>query len=198
MSNPKILVFAASLRKGSLNRRLADTAAPLFQAEGAEVTKIDLHDYAMPVYDGDIEADQGLPQAAQDLHELFRAHDGIFIASPEYNASHTPLMANVLAWVSRVVEHGGMAAAFGKPVFALGSVSPGAYGGYRGLMALRQSLELQLQARVLPAMVAVGNAKEAFTEEGELVDKRSLQALNRVVPLLVSTASTMAAARDAQ
>jgi chromate reductase len=97
-----------------------------------------------------------------------------------------------LAWVSRVSENGGMAAAFGTPVFALGSASPGGFGGYRGLMALRNSLELQLGTRVQPAMVSVGSAYEAFDEAGELKAPFPSQMLARLVPQLIAAASPKA------
>ncbi|WP_084397962.1 NADPH-dependent FMN reductase [Henriciella aquimarina] len=165
----KILVFAASLRTGSFNACLADLVAWRLEEDGASVTRLDLGAYDLPIYHGDIEANDGVPEPAMKLHEQFRNHDAIFIASPEYNANVSPLLANVLAWVSRIPENGGMAAAFGQPVFALGSASPGGFGGYRGLMALRNMLELQLGARVLTAMVSVPQAHEAFDEGGNLV-----------------------------
>lgn len=177
----KVLVFSASTRQGSFNARLAALVAGKLQAAGASPTLVDLADYDMPVYNGDIEEKSGVPAAAQKLHALFAAHDGVFIASPEYNAGLTPLLVNVLAWVSRVRDNGGMAAAFGKAVFALGSASPGGYGGYRGLMMLRQSLELQLGARVLPGMVAVGAAHEAFDDAGNLKSEQTGKFVDKLV-----------------
>lgn len=135
---------------GSLDRKLAEAAARWLEKQGTSVTRLDLTDYKLPIHDADLEEDEGLPDAALRLHEQFRSHRGIFIASPEYNANVSPLLLNVLTWLSRVSEDGGTEAAFGHPVFALGSASPGPFGGYRGLMVLRQSLELALMARVLP------------------------------------------------
>ena len=190
MASPRILTFAGSLRTGSYNRRLADLTSQRLQAAGAEVTPLDLRDYPLPIYDADLEEREGVPQLATVLHERFRGHKGVFIASPEYNANLSPLLVNVIAWVSRVRDHGGIAAAFGTPVFAIGSASTGALGGYRGLMALRQSLELQLQARVLPEMVSVPSAQEAFDEAGGLRIPRSAQALDRLVTKLVQATRT--------
>jgi NAD(P)H-dependent FMN reductase len=82
-----------------------------------------------------------------------------------------------------------MAAAFGRPVFAIGSASLGSFGGYRGLVALRQVLELQFLARVLPAMVAVPAAHEAFDEAGELRSQRASELLGRIAAELVAAAS---------
>ncbi|MFB4204988.1 hypothetical protein KBTX_01527 [wastewater metagenome] len=188
MTTPRILAFAASTRTGSFNARLLDAAVRHLRDAGAEVTDISLADYDMPIYNGDIEADDGVPEAAGRLHERFRTHDGIFIASPEYNANATPLLVNSLAWLSRVQENGGAGAAFGQPVFALGSASPGGFGGYRGLMALRHMLELQLGARVLPQMVSVAGAHEGFDSDGEIVAEFPRKMLKAVVDSLVKTA----------
>lgn len=186
MPSPRILVLAASTRTGSFNRALAELACRKLEAEGAEVTYPDLKNYRLPVYDADQEKAEGLPEAARKLHDLFRSHDGIFIASPEYGANISPLLANLLAWVSRVRDHGGTPAAFGQPVFALGAASPGALGGYRGLMALRHSLELQLLARVLPVMVSVGAAHEAFDGNGDLRQPVPAQLLTQLAAELVA------------
>jgi NAD(P)H-dependent FMN reductase len=185
----KILVFAASLRTGSFNAKLADLVERSLEQQGLEVTRLDLADYVLPIYNGDIEAKDGIPSAAQALHEQFRSHDGIFIASPEYNANVSPLLANVLGWVSRVTDNGGQMAAFVEPVFALGGASPSGFGGYRGLMALRNMLELQLQARVLPGMVAVGMAHEAFDENGELKEEALKLKVQTVVSKLAAAVS---------
>lgn len=190
VKNLKVLVFAASSAKSSLNRKLAALAAKRLTAAGADVTEIKLDDYQLPIYNADIETKEGVPSPAVALHELFRSNDGIFIASPELNANVSPLLLNVLAWVSRVGENGGMAAAFGQPVFALGSASPGGFGGYRGLMSLRNSLELQLGARVLPAMVSVGAAHEAFDAVGELTNPVASQMLDRLISNFVLAATT--------
>lgn len=181
MTIPNILVFAGSLRTSSLNRHLADYMAGRFTDAGASVTRMDLKDYPLSIYNGDIETSNGLPSEALALHEFFRSHQGIFIASPEYNGSFSPLLTNVLAWVSRVSNHGGQVAAFGHPVFALGSASPGPFGGYRGLMALRQTLELGLGARVLPSMVPVSHASKAFDTTGDLIPDFAKQMADRTI-----------------
>ena len=188
---PTILVLAGSTRTGSLNRRLAELAAAQIGAAGGRVSSLDLRDYPLPLYDGDLEATSGVPEAAQRLHERLRTSDGVFIASPEYNANVTPLLLNMVAWVSRVSDHGGMAAAFGRPVYAIGAASPGGFGGYRGLMALRNSLELQLKARVLPGMVSVASAHQAFDDSGELKDARARGMLDNLTAQLVTAAASV-------
>src|SRR3974390_3124491 len=105
MTQPKILTFAASTRSKSLNRKLAHLVTKRFAAHGAQTESIDLADYALPFYDGDLEAQAGIPEAAHRLHEKFRSNAGIFIASPEMNANVSPLLLNVFAWVSRIGDH---------------------------------------------------------------------------------------------
>jgi chromate reductase len=185
MTSPKILVFSASLRKQSFNRRLSAVAASRLRAQSASVTELNLSEYLLPIYDAEIEERVGIPAAAKALHEQLRGHDAVFIASPEYNSSIPPLLANLLTWVSRVTTHGGMASAFGRPVFAIGSASPGGLGGYRSLMALRQMLEIGFFAKVIPAMVSVAAATEAFDAAGDLINVRSSEMLDHVVAELM-------------
>lgn len=185
MSSKKILVISGSTRRESLNRKLASAVTAQLREKGMVVTMLDMAEYELPLYNGDIESQHGIPDAAHHLHEAFRTHQGVFIASPEYNANVSPLLINVIAWLSRIQEHGGFQSAFGKPVYALGSASPGGFGGYRGLMALRSMLELALGARVLPAMVSVGMAHEAINDHGEIIPPMPRQMLDRMVSQLV-------------
>ncbi len=134
---PRILVFAGSARKESFNKKLAAIAADAARAAGAEVTHLDLAEYPMPIYDGDLEAADGMPENAKKLKQLFIDHDALLIASPEYNSSFSPLLKNVIDWVSR--GEGGLIAYKGK-VAGLLAASPGALGGLRGLVHLRSVL----------------------------------------------------------
>lgn len=188
MPKPKLLVFSASTRQGSLNGRLADLAERRLSEYGAAVTRLDLGQHPLPIYDGDLEATQGVPVNAVMLHEALRSHDGVFIASPEYNSGPPPLLVNTFDWVSRVTSNGGIAAAFGQPKFALGAASPGALGGYRCLSQLRQWLELGFGAQVLPAMISVPAAHEAFDANGNLRSPRAAEMLDRLAERLVSMA----------
>lgn len=176
------------MRTGSFNRRLADAALARLRASGATASDTDLRQHTLPLYDGDLEARDGVPLPAQKLHQLFRDASGIFIASPEYNAGISPLVKNTVDWISRVRDNGGIPAAFGGPVFALGGASPGGLGAYRGLMQLRQSLELGLNARVIPQMVAVTRAGEAFDSTGALAPPQA-KALDGVIEALLQAAS---------
>ncbi|AXS38992.1 NAD(P)H-dependent oxidoreductase [Breoghania sp. L-A4] len=193
MRNPKILVFAGSNRSGSFNVRLADMVMKELVQADAEVTRISLADYPLPLYDADLEAAKGVPEHAVALKRLFQAHSGVFIAAPEYNASVTPLLKNALDWISRVAERGeARNAAFKNRVFAVGSASPGQFGGMRGLMTLRTVLEVGLGALVLPEQVCVPHAGDAFAEDGSFREERVATALRTLARRLVREASTYA------
>jgi NAD(P)H-dependent FMN reductase len=189
MGTPKILVFAGSIRTGSFNGRLAALAAKELALAEADVTSISLADYPMPLYDGNLEAASGPPDNALKLKRLICLQQGVFIASPEYNASITPLLKNTLDWVSRVREgREPPLAAYKNRVFALGAASNGTYGGMRSLIALRQVLELGCGALVIPEQVAVREAAQAFDEDGHLKDERTTALLKTVVNRLVEMA----------
>jgi chromate reductase, NAD(P)H dehydrogenase (quinone) len=189
MRSPKILVFAGSIRTASFNARLAGLAAKELALLNVEVTRISLLDYPLPLFHGDLEAEQGAPVNAVKLKRIFGVHHGVFIASPEYNASITPLLKNALDWISRVREatEPPLAAYRGR-VFALGAASNGTYGGYRSLMALRQVLELGCGALVLPEQIAVNGAATAFDEVDNLREERHTQKLRSVLGQLVESA----------
>src|SRR5512134_138866 len=168
---PKILVFAGSARAGSLNKKLARVAAQAVRDAGGDVTLVDLDDFPMPVYHGDLEAREGVPAKARELKALFVAHQGLLIASPENNASVSSLLKNTLDWLSRP-EGGqnGLVPYQGK-VAAIVGASPGALGGLRGLVHLRQIL-MTLNVLVLSEQLALPRAHEAFAEDGSLKDPR--------------------------
>jgi NAD(P)H-dependent FMN reductase len=189
MQFPKILVIPGSTRTGSHNVRLAALAAKELTLLDAEVTRISLADYPLPIYEADLDARAGQPREALQLKQMMQAHHGIFITSPEYSASVTPLLKNALDWVSRVREKGDPTyAAFKNRVFAIAAASPGATGGLRSLMALRQILELGCGALVIPEQVAVPSAEFAFDEKDELVDIRLSNLLRAQATRLVEMA----------
>jgi chromate reductase len=189
MRYPKILAFAGSIRTGSFNAQLAALVAKELALLDVETTLISLTDYPMPIYDGDLETKAGPPEHAVMLKRMIMGQHGVFIASPEYNASVTPLLKNALDWVSRVREDGeAPLAAYRNRVFALGAASSGTLGGYRSLMALRQVLELGCGALVLPEQIAVRDAGNGFDDKGGLRDERAANALRGVLSRLVETA----------
>jgi chromate reductase, NAD(P)H dehydrogenase (quinone) len=196
MSFPKVLVFAGSVRVNSFNARLAALAAKELTRLDAEVTLISLADYSMPLYDANAEAASGPPENAVKLKRLFEEQHGVFIASPEYNASITPLLKNTLDWVSRVREgREPPLAAYKNRVFALGAASNGTYGGMRSLMALRQVLELGCGALVIPEQIAVREAADAFDEIDNLKDERTARMLGAVAQRLADAAQRFVSAR---
>ena len=130
MPQPKILVIPGSLRGKSYNVRLAALATKELTLADADVTRISLADYPLPIYDADTAAQSGPPFNALRLKQLVGAHRGIFIASPEYNASITPLLKNTIDWISTVRESGeAQLAVFQHRAFALGGASPGTLRG---------------------------------------------------------------------
>ena len=189
MRSPKILVFAGSIRTASFNARLAALATKELALHNVDVTRISLLDYPLPLFHGDLEAEQGAPANAVKLKRMFGVHHGVFIASPEYNASITPLLKNTLDWISRVREATEPPlAAYLQRVFALGAASNGTHGGYRSLMALRQVLELGCGALVLPEQIAVTEAATAFDGMDNLREERHAQKLRSVLGQLVEYA----------
>jgi NAD(P)H-dependent FMN reductase len=192
MSSPKILVIPGSLRTGAYSARLAALAIKELALLDVDVTRISLEDYALPIYDADLEARSGPPAAAVKLKQMIGAHQGVLIVTPEYNASVPPILKNALDWVSRVRERGDPTyAAFKGRVFAVAATSPGALGGIRALMALRQILELGCGALVIPDQVAVGHADQAFNDKDELIDPRTANFLRATVQRLIDLARTL-------
>ncbi|RUO29508.1 NADPH-dependent FMN reductase [Aliidiomarina sanyensis] len=163
----KLLVFAGSLRKASLNRKLAKHIARAAEAEGAQITYVDLNDYPLPIYNGDIE-DAGMPDNVRKLQSLMKAHDGFLISTPEYNGAVPALVKNTLDWISRQQADGESGGALFKgKVAGLCSASPGALGGLRSLLLLRDQLA-KLGMWVAPTQFALGKAHEQFTDSDAL------------------------------
>ena len=183
MDHPKILCFAGSNRSGGFNKSLAGAMAKQLSLLDCEVTLISLQDYPLPLFDQDEEAEKGVPENAVKLAKLLASHDGVFIASPEYNSSITPLLKNTLDWISRVPNSDPHP--FKGPVYAIGGASPGGLGGIRGLAHLRQIL-VTLGALVLPQQVSVSSAHSAFDEVGDLSDSRAASFLGNVAESLLS------------
>ncbi|MBS1993672.1 MAG: NAD(P)H-dependent oxidoreductase [Cyanobacteria bacterium SZAS LIN-3] len=181
---PKILCFAGSLRRDSLNKKLAKQACALAEKAGAEATFIDLKDYPMPIYDGDIEAESGLPENAKKLKALMKSHDAFLIACPEYNSSITAALKNAIDWASRPEPDEKPLACYVGKVAGLMAASPGALGGLRGLVVVR-SLLSNINVLVVPEQHAISRAAEAFDGEGKLVDAKNQQAVEKIVNRVV-------------
>ena len=167
---PKILAFSGSARKESYNQQLAGLATQGAQQAGAEVTLINLGDFPMPLMNEDLEAAEGLPEAAKTFKQLLIEHDGFLIASPEYNSAFSPLLKNAIDWASRreTPEEPPLVAFKGKTAVIM-SASPGALGGLRGLVFLRMLLN-NIGITVLPDQQAITQANKAFGQDGQLLD----------------------------
>ncbi|WP_100902883.1 NADPH-dependent FMN reductase [Nostoc flagelliforme] len=178
-STPKILAFAGSTRIESYNKKLVKIAASGAQAAGAEVTYIDLRDLPLPLYDEDLEAQEGLPANARTFKDLLISHQGLLIASPEYNSSLTAVLKNAIDWASRPAPNEAPLAAFAGKVATIMSASPGALGGLRGLVHLRSILG-NIKVLVLPDQIAVSKAYEAFNPDGTLVDPKQQESIEKL------------------
>jgi chromate reductase, NAD(P)H dehydrogenase (quinone) len=188
----KVLVFAGSTRKGSFNKKLASIAAEDARAAGAEVTHIDLRDIPMPLYDGDLEASEGIPPNGKKLKELMLSHDAFLIASPEYNSSITGVLKNAIDWASRPSPGEKPLQCFAGKVVGLCSASPGALGGLRGLVAVR-SILTNIGSVVIPTQVSVPRAMEAFDENGDLKDEKHRAPVRKLASELVAITSKLKA-----
>ena len=182
---PRILAFAGSLRRESFNKKLVPIAAKAARDAGAEVTLIDLRDFPLPLFDQDLEAEQGMPDNGKKLKQLFIDHDGLLIASPEYNSSITAVLKNAIDWASRPAPGEPPLVAFRGKVATLMSASPGALGGLRALVHVRSILG-NIGVIVLPDQIAVARAHEAFQPDGSLKDPRQQAAIERLGNTLAS------------
>ena len=182
----KILAFAGSSRKDSLNKKLVKIAAIEAEKAGAIVTVIDLADYPMPIFNQDLEAEQGMPEKAREFKRLLIEHDGFLIASPEYNSAFTPLLKNVIDWASRAESQDEPRLwAYDGKVAAIMATSVGGLGGIRGLVFLRMLLS-NINVMVLAEQQAIPFGMKAFNEEGSLVDNQQQQLIANLAAKLVT------------
>lgn len=193
MAEPARLLFlAGSSRRGSFNMKLAQLGAIVAKAEGHRATFVDLADYDMPIYNGDHEIENGVPENARRFKMLLEQHSGVMIACPEYNAGITPLLKNTLDWVSHVREDDGSVRVFKNRVFLLAAASSSGMGGLRGLTTVRQVLEIGLGALVLPDQFAVPRAPTAFADDdGSLKDADAQERLRVAIDKLAHTAAVL-------
>lgn len=189
MSKPRILAFSGSLRADSFNQKIATITAEAAREAGGEVTLISLRDFRMPLYDGDLEEAEGMPEAAAKLKALFAEHQGLIIASPEYNSMITAALKNAIDWISRATseDEAPLSVLKGKTAAIL-AASPGGYGGARSLSFLRPFLE-NIHITVLPDQVTIPKAHEAFNEDGTLKDAAQLESIRELASALVKNLS---------
>ena len=185
----RILAFAGSARRDSLNKKLVRVGAQATREAGGEVTLLDLNDYPMPVYHGDLEDAEGPPENALKLRALFLQHDGLLIASPENNGSVTALLKNTIDWLSRSISDGkgpnsGLAPYRGKVAAFMGA-TPGPWGTlYSSLPHLRHILT-KLGVTIIAPQVPLPHADEAFDEKGELRNPKVLKNVQALAKSLV-------------
>lgn len=186
----RVLVIPGSTRSGAFSKQLA-AAVARSMPEGAEATVLDLRDYDMPLYDGDLEERDGLPAGAVSLRDMVKSHDAVLFVSPEYNASIPAVLKNAIDWVSRPYEAEPGVAAWAGKVAGLFASSPGALGGLRGLAHLRQIL-MNVGMQVVTEQFALGSAHEAFGQDGALSGERQQAGVDKVVGSVLRMARALA------
>jgi NAD(P)H-dependent FMN reductase len=186
----RILVIPGSTREAAFSKRLA-RAVPAAVPPGHTATVVDLRDYTMPLYDGDLEAAEGLPEGAARLRALVQQHDALLFVSPEYNSSIPAVLKNTIDWLSRPYAAEPGVSAFQGKVAGLLSSSPGALGGMRGLVHLRQIL-MNLGVQVVTEQFSLSKANEAFADDGTLRDERGQKGVAKVVEALVRVTAALA------
>ena len=187
----KILVIPGSLRTGSLNARLAATAAHELAQAGVDVTRISLGDFPLPIYDGDLQTKSGVPKHAINLKRMIGVHHGVLVVTPEYNSSVPPLVKNAIDWVTRVQDaHETRGQVFRERVFAIAAASESRLGGTRALAALRLILSA-CRATVIPNQLALSFAGEAYDDMDRLKHPADIEALQALVRQLIEVSQRM-------
>lgn len=177
---PKVLTLSGSVRHDSYNSVLARLMGERLRALGADVSNLSLGDFTLPLFNEDIEQSDGEPENAVKLATLFAEADAVFIASPEYNGSLTPLLKNTIDWVSR--QKGGP---YKHAIFGIGAVSSGKLSGVVGLSHLRD-IFAKLGALVAPTSLSVANSRTAFDANGNLIDPVQLSRSEKLAEQLMT------------
>jgi len=185
MAALKILVIPGSLRSGSHNVKLAAVAAYEFARAGAEVTRISLGDFPLPIYDGDLQARSGVPKNAVNLKRMIASHHGVLLVTPEYNSSVPPLVKNTIDWITRVQDaNESRGQVFREKPFAIAAASESRLGGSRALSALRLILSA-CQATVIPGQLALSFADQAYDDMDRLKNPSDIEAMRTLVRQLI-------------
>ena len=191
MAAIKILVLPGSLRTGSLNAKLAAAAVDELVRADVDVTRISLGDFPLPIYDGDLESNSGVPKQALNLKRMMSEHHGVLIVTPEYNASLPPLLKNAIDWVSRVEDaRETKGQVFRARPFAIAAASNGRLGGTRCLQALRLVLSA-CRATVIPNQLTLAFSDEAYDEMDRLRHAADKDAMTAMVRQLIDFAQQM-------
>jgi len=180
-----ILVFAGSARRGAFSKQLAAATTTLIAECGAKPTLIDLAEFDIPLYNGDLEDALGIPRAVLDFRRLVATHHGLAIATPEYNGFVTPLLLNLFCWASRPSPGDDFGAVFQARPVALLASSPGRLGGVRAIPRMRDVVA-ELGMTPVPGFVTVPGAASAFNDEGRLAEPRAEDDLRALVKRLLN------------
>lgn len=184
-NSPRLLAFSGSARRESLNRKFLAFAVQAARESDAEVTLLDLNEYPLPLYHGDLEDAEGLPANAAKLIALIQQHDGLLIASPEYNSMFTPLLKNTIDWCTRGDDD-----PFPGKAAGILSASPGVFGGIRSQQLVQQLL-LKLGCHVVPLHTTLPHADKAFDAAGQLTDARAQKGARTLVAALIDLAKRL-------
>jgi chromate reductase, NAD(P)H dehydrogenase (quinone) len=197
MDMVRVLVISGSERSGSLNKRLAAVATQVLERAGARADTLDLRGLALPLYDGDLQQAQGVPDGARRLRDALLVCDALLLVTPEYNGFPPPLVTNAFDWLSRLAaENGkptGLLVTANKPVGIL-SASPGMLGGLRALNFTRQFVSMAFSMLPMPQQFALAKANEAFDPQGALKDDKQQAGVEAVVHALLKVAAALKAA----
>lgn len=160
----KLIAISGSLRKDSFNTRLARVivdSAP----EGVEADLATLH--GIPLYNGDDEAESGIPAAVESLRDGIKSSDGLILVTPEYNAAMPGVFKNALDWLTRPGEE--MKPTFGGRATALAGATPGAWGTAFAQAGALINLR-QMGCHLFPDYLRVSKAGDRF--DGDRVDEK--------------------------
>lgn len=187
-----LLFISGSTRKESINMKLAKLAGKRASEKGMKVELVNISDYKMPIFNGDIEDQQGIPDNARIIRNKIAAADGIFIASPEYNGSITPILKNMIDWTSRPDGNVPGLAAYRGKVVALAAASPGSLGGLRGLAHVREILG-GIGCFMVPTQYAMSTAIGGFKEDGSLSNARDIAMVESLLDEFIHAAEALTA-----
>lgn len=186
----RVLVIPGSTRTDAFSKKLARAAGKLVAQAGAEATVIDLRDFAMPLYDGDLETSEGVPEGAVRLRGVVKVHEALMVCTAEYNSSLPAVLKNTIDWLSRPYAAEPGVSVFKHKTAAVLSSSPGALGGMRGLVHLRQIL-MNLGVLVITEQFSLSNAASGFAADGSLVDAKHSATVLGIAQRLVHVTSRL-------